>query len=160
MFFPRNILNFYQTSHLLTGFIRLPSEHWKSLANSGRLLIGPITLNRAGGCGSTLICLTKVSEMKLNRNLKWKTLKLNYICVSCSRWTTQKVYPFGNCCTNSEQLQSRRVDVLYNLSQEVLVQVHFLVPNCDMPDKLLWDPHCQLCFHLAKCNRSTTSIFK
>lgn len=35
----------YQTSHFFTGFIVDPSGHWKSLANSGRLLRGPSTRN-------------------------------------------------------------------------------------------------------------------
>lgn len=38
----------YQTEHLLTGLSLLPNGHFQSLANSGLLLKGPLTLNLAG----------------------------------------------------------------------------------------------------------------
>lgn len=75
---------FYQTSHFLTGFIGEPSGHWKSLANSLRLLIGPMTRNRLGGCGSITICLTNDSAMH-----KWSFETFFFILKSSQTKVTQ-----------------------------------------------------------------------
>lgn len=66
----------YQTSHFCTGFIVDPSGHWKSLANSGRLLRGPNTRNWAGECTPVVIRIFIDSEEKNNYLLekiyKWE----------------------------------------------------------------------------------------
>jgi len=42
------LLGLYHTSHFLAGFILEPGLHWKTSANSFRLLTAPVTRNGEG----------------------------------------------------------------------------------------------------------------
>lgn len=83
----------YQTSQFFTGFIGDPSGHWKSLANSFRLLKGPSTRNWFGGCVSVVIWSLIISAKQFiylwnqfenarhKKTFTW--LRNRAICLSC-----------------------------------------------------------------------------